>query len=334
MMKDNIAAIFSIIRHMSEGVLFLDQDGRILAANENIRACLSLGGDVAGRKIDEISGNLELNACIDEALRGHSKWKYAYVGERYVQIHANPVFAEKVQIGTVVLLFGISEQIQMEKVKQQFSANVSHELKTPLTSISGYAEMIETGMAKEEDVRNFAARIHKEAHRLLELISDIIRLSELDEEKEILRSEPVNLMEIADECADILLMSAKKRDVSLHIEGRSAVVIGDRGLIFELVYNLCDNAIRYNRYGGSVVLSVGENQISVKDTGIGIPKEHQGRIFERFYRVDESRSKKTGGTGLGLAIVKHIAERQRATLELSSEEGVGTEIIVRFFEAL
>ncbi len=217
-----------------------------------------------------------------------------------------------------------------ESIRQEFTANVSHELKTPLTSISGYAEMIESGMAKDEDVKRFAGTIHREAGRLLNLISDIIRLSQLDESKTPVSHAPVDLRAIAQECQETLTPSAEKKGIEITVEGPETVVRGERNSLWELVYNLMDNAIRYNRVNGSVNVTLKDHAISVSDTGIGIAPEHQERIFERFYRVDKSHSRATGGTGLGLSIVKHVAERHGAKISLDSTVGVGTTITVEF----
>lgn len=225
--------------------------------------------------------------------------------------------------------------LQNALMRQEFTANVSHELKTPLTAISGYSELIEKGMASSEtETIRFAGEIHKNANRLLTLINDVIRLSELDAEGGEESLEPVNLREIAETCVNMLSISAEKHHVSLLFEGENAVIMATKQMAEEVLYNLCDNAIRYNKEGGSVQVMVKDRLdkvvLTVKDTGIGIPKEHQERIFERFYRVDKSRSKSTGGTGLGLAIVKHILLRLDGVLNLESEEGVGTEITITF----
>ena len=225
--------------------------------------------------------------------------------------------------------------LQNALIRQEFTANVSHELKTPLTAISGYSELIESGMvSSESETKRFAKEIHKNANRLLTLINDVIRLSELDGTNTEELLEPVNLMEIAQSCVNMLQMNAQKHGVKLTFEGERVMVMATRQMVEEVVYNLCDNAIRYNHEGGSVHISVKDKLntavLTVKDTGIGIPKEHQERIFERFYRVDKSRSKSTGGTGLGLAIVKHILLRLHATITVASEEGRGTEIDVSF----
>lgn len=223
------------------------------------------------------------------------------------------------------------------QMRQEFTANVSHELKTPLTAISGYAELIEHGMSGENTER-FASEIHKNASRLLTLINDIIQLSQLDGGKKDVEYRDLDLFPLARECVDMLQMNARKQNVTIRVQGGEAPVFADKQLMEELIYNLCDNAIRYNKKDGTVTVTTGiENGhtfLSVKDTGIGISAEHQERVFERFYRVDKSRSKATGGTGLGLAIVKHIVAQHGAKLTLESEQGKGTEIRVEFSEAL
>lgn len=229
------------------------------------------------------------------------------------------------------------QQAQKEenvRQRQEFSANVSHELKTPLTSISGYAEMIETGMVNDEDITEFAGKIHAEARRLIDLIRDIIKLSELDEPQADSEFAPLELLPVAQDTCGLLNFSAERAGVTLSAEGCYAKVNGRRELLEELIYNLCDNAIRYNKPGGFVRLTVAADAdsvlLTVADNGIGIPAEHQERIFERFYRADKSRSKASGGTGLGLAIVKHIVIQLNATLTLDSAVGRGTAITVRF----
>lgn len=224
--------------------------------------------------------------------------------------------------------------IKGAKMRQEFTANVSHELKTPLTSISGYAELIETGIAGEKEVRRFAHEIHRNAKRLLTLINDIIRLSELDSDHMEISFAEVDLYDIANTCVEMLKLNAENHGIKIACHGIKCMVHGNREMVEELLFNLCDNAIRYNRLGGRVDVTVGvrDNQtyLIVQDTGIGIPEESQERIFERFYRVDKSRSKLTGGTGLGLAIVKHIVAQHHAKIELKSEVGKGTEITVLF----
>lgn len=226
--------------------------------------------------------------------------------------------------------------IKSSKMRQEFTANVTHELKTPLTSISGYSELIENGMASGENVHHFAKEIHKNASRLLTLINDILRLSQLDSQEMSFPNTNIDLYAAAETCVEMLQLSAKKHQVQISLEGQHCIVKANRQMMDELIYNLIDNAIRYNNPDGTVAVLIKDEGkrviLSVRDTGIGISKEHQERIFERFYRVDKSRSKFTGGTGLGLAIVKHIVAQYDASLELESEEGKGTEIKVVFYK--
>lgn len=226
--------------------------------------------------------------------------------------------------------------LKSARMRQEFTANVSHELKTPLTAISGYAELIEHGMADKETAGRFAGEIHKNASRLLYLINDIIQLSQLDDGKKPMEYVELELYSLAKECVDMLELNAQKQQVTMHVEGEETRITADRQLIEELIFNLCDNAIRYNNKGGLVTVTVGREDghafLCVKDTGIGISRENQQRVFERFYRVDKSRSKATGGTGLGLAIVKHIVSQHGARISIISEEGEGTEIRVDFQE--
>ena len=231
-------------------------------------------------------------------------------------------------------LINPEELIKNSKMRQEFTSNVTHELKTPLTSISGYAELIETGLASGDDIVRFARGIHKSANRLLILINDIIRLSELDNEEQELVTEHLNLYQLAVTCVEMLETNAEKHHVTISIQGENSYIEGNKMMMEELLYNLCDNAIRYNNENGTVLVEVhaeGEYvNLTVEDTGIGISKEHQERIFERFYRVDKSRSKSTGGTGLGLAIVKHIVEKHHAKLAVESEAGQGTSMRITF----
>ncbi len=230
-----------------------------------------------------------------------------------------------------------ADLLKNSKMRQEFTANVTHELKTPLTSISGYAELIETGLASGDDTIRFAKGIHQSANRLLTLINDIIRLSELDNEEEEIVTEQINLYQLAATCVEMLEPNAEKHHVTISIQGENSYIEANKMMIEELLYNLCDNAIRYNNENGTVLVDVHPEEeqviLTVKDTGIGISKKHQERIFERFYRVDKSRSKSTGGTGLGLAIVKHIVEKHHAKLTVESEVGQGTSMRIVFTKA-
>lgn len=329
--KNKVAAI---IQNMSEGMILLDLDKNILLMNEATKRIFNVG-DVTLKhdSLLYISRDKDVNDCVDKALDGENSSLELMLNGRIYQMIANPVASQGEQIGVICLIIDITEKKEMESMRQEFTANVSHELKTPLTSISGYAEMIEAGIVKEEDIKNFAGRIRKESARLLSLISDIILLSRLDnsQKAEAIRKETVNLLTIAQKCADDIAVQAERQGVVVRVSGEEYIMRGNITLLTELVQNLCDNAVRYNRdKDGKVDITVGNGFIDVKDTGIGIPSEHRARIFERFYRVDKSRSKERGGTGLGLAIVKHICELYDAKIELKSSEGFGTEIKITF----
>lgn len=329
--KNKVAAI---IQNMSEGMILLDLDKNILLMNEATKRIFNVG-DVTLKhdSLLYISRDKDVNDCVDKALDGENSSLELMLNGRIYQMIANPVASQGEQIGVICLIIDITEKKEMESMRQEFTANVSHELKTPLTSISGYAEMIEAGIVKEEDIKNFAGRIRKESARLLSLISDIILLSRLDnsQKAEAIRKETVNLLTIAQKCADDIAVQAERQGVVVRVSGEEYIMRGNITLLTELVQNLCDNAVRYNRdKDGKVDITVGNGFIDVKDTGIGIPPEHRARIFERFYRVDKSRSKERGGTGLGLAIVKHICELYNAKIELKSSEGFGTEIKITF----
>ncbi len=328
----------TIINNMDEGLLLLDNSFNIIMLNES--ACRLLGSrlsrfECTGKPIAEVCPLDEVRSCIENADSINLT-----INGRHLQLHVNQVMASAEEVGRIGLILDITERSEIERIKQEFTANVSHELKTPLTSISGYAELIESGMATGDDIILFAGRIRRESARMLTLISDIIKLSQLDEESDHENFEPVDLRTICEECMDILDISAKRHNVSLSLEGETCELLASPSELTELVYNLIDNAIRYNRPGGKVDIKVesgmsgypeGTVMLTVSDTGIGIAKEHTGRVFERFYRVDKSRSKETGGTGLGLAIVKHVAERHGAKLILDSELNVGTTVRVVFY---
>lgn len=327
--KNKVAAI---IQNMSEGMILLDLDKNILLMNEATKRIFNVG-DVTLKhdSLLYISRDKDVNDCVDKALDGENSSLELMLNGRIYQMIANPVASQGEQIGVICLIIDITEKKEMESMRQEFTANVSHELKTPLTSISGYAEMIEAGIVKEEDIKNFAGRIRKESARLLSLISDIILLSRLDnsQKAEAIRKETVNLLTIAQKCADDIAVQAERQGVVVRVSGEEYIMRGNITLLTELVQNLCDNAVRYNRdKDGKVDITVGNGFIDVKDTGIGIPPEHRARIFERFYRVDKSHSRQTGGTGLGLSIVKHIVAYHSGTVQLKSKLGEGTEITV------
>lgn len=319
----------AMIDSITGGVLVFDGNDRIDKVSRDARFYLDLPESSEGMHLNEAVRDSELLRCIELAKRGESSLTEYTSHGTTVRVLVDPVIFMGQIIGTMLLFLDMGEQLTLQKLRREFTANVSHELKTPLTSITGYAEMIASGLASEKDIPEFAGRIQKESKRLLALISDIIRLSSLDEGADS-ENESVDLAEVADECRDVLLKSAEDHSVELMVDALSFTVNGSRSLLSEMVYNLMDNAIRYNVPGGKVYVTVREKFLSVRDTGIGIPEEHQPHVFERFYRVDKSRSKATGGTGLGLAIVKHIAQKYRAEITLDSEPGKGTEIVIRF----
>ena len=254
-------------------------------------------------------------------------------GRRY-QLISNPVRQDGGVIGAVIVMLDVTEREERETLRREFTANVSHELKTPLTSISGIAEIMKNGMIRQEDIPHFAENIYREAQRLIALVGDILRLSQLDEGTELPEQTPVNLLELSRSVAGSLEEAARKKRLQLEVQGVPASVMGVPTVLEEMVYNLCDNAIKYNREGGRVTISIKKQtaavELSVTDTGIGIPKEEQSRVFERFYRVDKSHSREIGGTGLGLSIVKHAAAYHGAAISMESEPGKGTKVSVAF----
>lgn len=329
----------TIINNMDEGLIILDNDLKVIMLNESAYSWLGTStprSECTGRAVSEICRSPEICACIERADSVNLT-----VDGRHLQLHVNHVASGAEQVGRIGLMLDVTQRSEIDRIKQEFTANVSHELKTPLTSISGYAEIIESGMAKGDDAPVFAGRIRRESQRMLALISDIIKLSKLDESSDSASYEAVDLMRIACECRDMLEMSADQHGVTVNVSGERSYVSGVPGELTELIYNLIDNGIRYNRQGGEVNVTVTAAAhaagdpiavVTVSDTGIGIAEEHQSRVFERFYRVDKSRSKATGGTGLGLAIVKHVAERHNAKIGMESRVGEGSVIRVEFFE--
>ncbi|MCI5905212.1 MAG: ATP-binding protein [Oscillospiraceae bacterium] len=319
-----------ITGNMTEGLVIFGKDGAVLTANAS--AVKILGNEGAAEYL-ELCRYPEYISAVESALGGKASDSKLHKDGRVYRMTVNPV-EDSEKYGAVLFLVDITETESAEQMRREFSANVSHELKTPLTSIMGAAEIIENGIAKKEDIPHFAGQIHSEASRLLTLIQDIIRISRLDENDVTPEFEQVGLEQVCRTVAAELACKADDRGVTVNIKGGSVTVNGVRSILHEMIYNLCDNAIAYNKKGGSVnmILSEenGEKVLSVEDTGIGIAPEHQARVFERFYRVDKSRSKETGGTGLGLSIVKHGAILHNATVSLESEPGKGTKITVRF----
>ncbi len=320
-----------VTRGMSEGLVLLNEKNVILHINPAAMALFHSDGDCAGKDFLSLERNPGVNGAIREAFeKGHSEMRISREGKIY-QIHVNRIESDGEATGAVLLAFDITEGARAEENRREFTANVSHELKTPLQSIMGSAELLQNGMVKPEDVPRFTGHIRAEAGRLVALVDDVIGLSALDEGRDM-EFNDVDLYDVAADVAAQLANIAEIRKVDLAIEGESVKMRSVRSLLFEIMYNLCDNAVKYNNEGGRARLSVyredADAVIRVWDDGIGIPAEHQPKIFERFYRVDKSRSKESGGTGLGLSIVKHAVRYLDGRIELLSSPGEGTEVKV------
>lgn len=322
-----------ITASMNEGLVLLDNRGCILSINPAAIEIFGAEPSCVGQDFLSVDRSHDMSVAIQAALKdGHSEIHASRKGLIY-QFDISRIAADGETAGVVILAFDITEKETAEQNRREFTANVSHELKTPLQGIIGSAELIENGMVKPEDMSRFVGHIRLEAQRLVTLIGDIIRLSQLDEGGDMPR-ENVDLLSVASAVADDLLLSADGQSISIAVEGSPANVYGVKRLLYEIVYNLCDNAIKYNRQGGSVKISTvsegGFSSVTVSDTGIGIAPEYQNRIFERFFRVDKSHSKSSGGTGLGLSIVKHAVQYHHGKIELTSAPGKGTSITVSF----
>ena len=322
-----------ITNSMNEGLVLLDDKGTTLSINAAAKKLFGVDSDVIGRNFLTVDRSADMRHAIEKALKGkHGEFREERNGNEY-QFVVNHTESEGKTVGVVILCFDVTETAFAERNRKEFTANVSHELKTPLQSIIGSAELLENGLVKPEDTERFVGNIKKEASRLVALINDIIRLSQLDEDSEP-ATESVDLYELSKEVIEVLSVSAAKRQVNLEVKGESCIIKGIRRYLYEIIYNLCDNAIRYNKENGKVIIDVsqkdGNTVLSVTDTGIGIPVEHQSRIFERFYRVDKSHSKETGGTDLGLSIVKHAVGYHDGTIKLDSKVNEGTVFTVTF----
>lgn len=324
----------TLTHNMSEGLILIDSKAEILSFNKSAKKLLSVDKTDLGDSILSLSCSPEFSEAINKALSGERCRPLIERDGKNLQIYANPVFVEDSVSGAVLLILDVTEREQRDAMRREFTSNVSHELKTPLTSIYGISDMMQNGIVRPEDMQSFAKNINEESGRLITLVNDIIKLSRLEEGSSELERSDVNLLSVCRETCDRLSMIAKEKNVSLSVEGNEETVFGIPSVISEMIYNLCDNAIKYNRPGGSVTVTVKSIKerptVTVKDTGIGIPKEHRERVFERFYRVDKSHSRQIGGTGLGLSIVKHGAAVHNAKIKLESREGEGTAVTVSF----
>lgn len=337
-LKEEKETIRLITDNMVEGMIILDSGLNILSVNNSAVKILNPDFTADGTKhlLQLTRNNMLIHTA--EELQNSDKKSADFIldngGGGFYKVFLNKSFSENEKWGLIILLVDVTESFRAEEIRRDFAANVSHELKTPLTTIKGFGEMLSVGILSEPaDVKKYGATIYRESERLLLLINDIIRLSEI-EDGATQNMAPVDLMDCALEAQNVLRSSAEEKGISVSVDGVHTVINGDRSYLNELVLNLADNAVKYNNPGGKVKISIGndggEAVLSVRDNGIGIPAEHQSRIFERFYRVDKSRSKQTGGTGLGLSIVKHIVAYHGGTVSLTSTEGEGTEITVRF----
>lgn len=332
----------TIVENMKEGMILLNQTGKIISINPSAAKLLNADRRCVGKDILTVSRDLELQEVLSRALGGEQTERTIGLGGGSYRLEASPVFSDSESdsnlqaevSGVAVLMIDVTEKERAEQMRREFTANVSHELKTPLHAISGYAELLQNGMVQREDLIPFAGKIYFEAQRMVQLVEDIISLSHLDEGADDMKQEEIDLYGLAKAVVLNLQPEAETAGIALGLSGESAVMRGIPQLLHSIVYNLCDNAIKYNRRGGKVDVIVRKEEAStlllVRDTGIGIEPEHQERIFERFYRVDKSHSKQVGGTGLGLSIVKHAAQIHNARIELHSVKGEGTTVTVRF----
>ena len=318
-----------ITSHMQEGLVVLDKETRIRSLNSAAMKVFGTEEPCVGSSFFQVNRSNPLRQALNDALdRGHGSVMQELEGRIY-RFDTSSIQSDGNLLGAVILAVDVTESQNAEQMRREFSANVSHELKTPLQGIIGSAELLESGMVKPEDTSRFVGHIRKEASRLVNLIEDIIRLSQLDEGVE-LPTEPVDMLQLAEDVKEILAPSAAEKNVKIDVTGNGFTFKGVRRMLQEIIYNLCDNAIKYNVPGGSVTIHAENNRLVVSDTGIGIPAEHKERIFERFYRVDKSHSKASGGTGLGLSIVKHAVQYHHGIITLQSELSKGTTISVLF----
>lgn len=321
-------------KNMKEGLILLNPQGVILSMNRSAANLLKAGKYTVGKDIHALQNTEKLTELLGQSLQGVHAETIWEMGDSSYQCNASPVISEGEVTAVAFLLFDVTEKEKAEQMRREFTANVSHELKTPLQTISGYAELLSNGIVKAEDVPRFSAQIYTESKRMIRLVEDIIKLSHLDEGADDMKRESTDLFVLAGAVIESLASEAEKADIKIELRGESAVIYGIPQLLESIVYNLCDNAIKYNRKGGTVCVTVKNEEnnvvLSVADTGIGIPTEDKERIFERFYRVDKSRSKEIGGTGLGLSIVKHAARLHGADITVDSTLGKGTTVAVNF----
>lgn len=323
----------TIISKIKEGIILLDAKCQVISINDAAQQLFQTDQTCLGKNILQLTRDLSFNKWLKSGLAGQKQEGIIHFDKESYKVLIRPILFGGNVTGLVILLFDVTEQLQNEQLRHEFTANVSHELKTPLHVISGYSEMLASGMVSSEDTPHFAGKIYKESKRMVQLVEDIIKLSHLDEIDQV-PMEILDVYAIAKNVLDSLSTKASQRQIRLQLTGQSTMMFGNPALIHSILYNICDNAITYNRDKGSVEVTITSNKkdvfLAIKDTGLGIPKEEQNRIFERFYRVDKSRSKKVGGTGLGLSIVKHALKLHNATIQVQSQENIGTQMLLMF----
>ncbi|MGI6562756.1 MAG: ATP-binding protein [Clostridia bacterium] len=332
--KETQAEFYAIIDNIGEGIIILNHTGHVLTINKRAASILNVSpSDSINKHILSLSRDSTFQRVVERATEGQNSDDEFIKGDSTYRLLASPVQSENPVKGVLLFLMDVTEKRNAEKLRREFSANVSHELKTPLTAILGYAELLKNGLVQEKDIRDFSGRIYDEAKHMTSLIDDIIRISRLDEKNVKIPYEKVDLFKIAKDVTGRLTPAAVKKNVQMTVQGDRGTVYGVKRILDEVIYNLCDNAVKYNKENGKVDIIIKESEdyvtLTVQDTGIGIPEEHQNRVFERFYRVDKSRSRDAGGTGLGLAIVKHGVEFHNGTIKLKSVPGEGTTITIQ-----
>ncbi len=330
-LKKRQEEFLTLTNNMPEGFILIDAKAEILSYNKGAVKLLSSKPESSAFSLD---GSEEFADAVRKVLLGERCRPLIERNGKTLQIYASPVFVEEKVSGAALFIMDVTEREQRDAMRREFTSNVSHELKTPLTSIYGISDMMQNGIVRPEDMQSFARNIKEESGRLIELVNDIIKLSRLDEGSTTPERSDIDLLSVCNEVRERLSLIAKEKNIEISVEGESATVCSIPTLIWEMVYNLCDNAIKYNKENGSVKMTVERKNdkisVTVADTGIGIPKEHLDRVFERFYRVDKSHSKSIGGTGLGLSIVKHGAAVHNAKIKLDSREGEGTSVTIIF----
>lgn len=323
-----------ITENMQEGFIVIDKTAHVLSYNSSALKLFGVNMEVENKSVLVLNRTDQFSKLVNDSLQGKHMEEIILLGDRYCNVYINPVMDKEYVAGAVIIITDVTEKEERENLRREFSANVSHELKTPLTSISGIAEIIKNGIVDEKDIPKFAGNIYEEAKRLISLVEDIIKISRMDEMEGIPEKQPVDLYVVAQKALENLRQTAENKNIKVEQKGDFCQISGVEVILYEMIYNICDNAIKYNKQGGNVIVETGyeaeQAYIRVSDTGIGIPEEQIDRIFERFYRVDKSHSKDVGGTGLGLSIVKHGAKLHNATIDVDSTLSQGTTITMRF----